>query len=216
MFAIDVECVATGTDHNTRSVAQIAIVNDRMEIVLNAYVTPDRPVVSYLTALTGLTEDIVRQHGVPLQQALAAVRTVLPPNAVLVGQNVGQDVSWLGLKEGTDFGGLQDLQGLYRVWNERYNTWSMFGQGHLAAVLLGWQDAEGPGEHNAAQDALKSMALYNHHRHTLSRDPDAMAAAHRQLLAVPPPPSFAKRHASYEGVCMGNRRTCTCGAPFFF
>lgn len=34
MFAIDVECVATGTDHNTRSVAQIAIVNDRMEIVL--------------------------------------------------------------------------------------------------------------------------------------------------------------------------------------
>ncbi len=66
------------------------------------------------------------------------------------------------------------------------------------------------------QDALKSMALFNHHRNTLSRDPDAMAAAHKQLLAVPPPPSFAKRHASYEGVCMGNRRTCTCGAPFFF
>ncbi len=38
------------------------------------------------------------------------MRSVLPPNAVLVGQNVGQDVSWLGLKEGTDFGGLQDLQ----------------------------------------------------------------------------------------------------------
>lgn len=47
-------------------------------------------------------------------------------------------------------------QGLYRVWNERYNTWSMFGQGHLAAVLLGWQDAEGPGEHNAVQVGRQS------------------------------------------------------------
>lgn len=34
MFAIDVECVATGTDHNTRSVAQIAIVNEHMEVVM--------------------------------------------------------------------------------------------------------------------------------------------------------------------------------------
>ena len=30
-----------------------------------------------------------------------------------------------------------------------------------------------------------------------------------------PAPSFAKRNPSFEGVCMGNRKTCTCGAAFF-
>jgi hypothetical protein len=36
-----------------------------------------------------------------------------------------------------------------------------------------------------------------------------------KVLAVEPQPSFAKKNPSFEGVCMGNRRTCTCGAPFF-
>ena len=37
------------------------------------------------------------QHGVQL------LKNVLPPTAVLVGQNIGQDVQWLQLKEGKDF-----------------------------------------------------------------------------------------------------------------
>ena len=35
-----------------------------------------------------------------------------------------------------------------------------------------------------------------------------------KLLAIPPEPSFAKRFPTFEGVCMGNRKTCRCGAPF--
>lgn len=35
-----------------------------------------------------------------------------------------------------------------------------------------------------------------------------------RLLATPPEPSFAKKFPSYEGCCMGNRKTCVCGAPF--
>ena len=84
-YSIDVECVATGTDHNSRGVAQISLVvrplaptsvlyamagarrvgahpplmaccipQDQYEqVLLNAYVKPDQPVVSYLTPLTG-------------------------------------------------------------------------------------------------------------------------------------------------------------------
>lgn len=29
---------------------------------------------------------------------------------------------------------LVDLTGLFRIWNPRYNTWSVFGQDHLAKV----------------------------------------------------------------------------------
>ena len=31
---------------------------------------------------------------------------------------------------------------------------------------------------------------------------------------VEPEPSFAKKFPIYDGVCMGNRKSCTCGAPF--
>lgn len=40
-------------------------------------------------------------------------------------------------------------------------------------------------------------------------------AVEQMLLATQPEPSFARKNPSFEGVCMGNRKTCTCGAPFF-
>jgi len=50
-----------------------------------------------------LTADVLNYHGVSFAQAVAAVRQCLPRTATLVGQNVGQDIEWLQLKEGTDF-----------------------------------------------------------------------------------------------------------------
>ena len=50
-----------------------------------------------------LSEDLINQQGVSLQQALHLVRHVLPKEAILVGQNIGKDVQWLELKEGSDF-----------------------------------------------------------------------------------------------------------------
>lgn len=58
----------------------------------------------------------------------------LPKTAILVGQNIQQDTSWLGLQEGVDFAGLRDLMGLYRVWNPKFNSVSIFSQDHLAKV----------------------------------------------------------------------------------
>ena len=54
-----------------------------------------------------------------------------------------------------------DLAGLYRIWNPKYNTWSVFGQDHLAKVLLSW-DTTGQ-NHDAVLDAMKSMRLFNLH-----------------------------------------------------
>ena len=54
-FSIDVECVATGVEHNAREVAQIALVDQFERCLLNLYVSPPEnvKVVSYLTPLTG-------------------------------------------------------------------------------------------------------------------------------------------------------------------
>lgn len=89
---------------------------------------------------------------------------------------------------------------------------SVWGQDHLAAVLLAWPPT---GPHDAVTDAVKSMRLFNLHGR-LRAEPGggAWARAAAALLASTPEPSFAKQNPSYEGVCMGNRKTCTCGAPF--
>ena len=65
----------------------------------------------------------------------------------------------------------------------------------------------------------------------IERQPQELARAHASLLQcaaatrasasptnphrLPLQPSFAKLHPEYDGVCMGNRKTCKCGAPFF-
>jgi RNA exonuclease 4 len=43
-----------------------------------------------------------------------------------------------------------------------------------------------------------------------------MQRAQELLLNTQPEPSFARKNPSFDGVCMGNRKTCTCGGPFFF
>lgn len=108
-FSIDVEAVATGTDHNSRAVAQISLVDEYEQVILNLYVKPPVPVVSYLHALTGLTREVLDQYGMPLEQALSILRAHLPKSAVIVGQNIRKDIEWLGLKEQVDYDSLIDL-----------------------------------------------------------------------------------------------------------
>jgi RNA exonuclease 4 len=161
-FSIDVECVATGVEHNARAVAQIALVDQFERCLLNVFVKPPEgaTVHSYLTPLTGLTKELIEAHGVPLPEAIQRLRAALPTHAVLVGQNIAKDVQWLNLVEGTDFAGMLDLAGLWRVWNAQYNSWSVFGQDHLVKTLLG---AEVAAQHDAASDALKSVRMFNYY-----------------------------------------------------
>ena len=77
--------------------------DEHERVLCNLFVRPEAPVVSYLTPLTGLTAQLLAQHGMPLAQAVSVLQQYLPPNAILVGQNIAKDVEWLGLKEGTHF-----------------------------------------------------------------------------------------------------------------
>ena len=84
-FSIDVECVATGKEHNAREVAQIALVDQFERCLLNVYVKPPdgATVHSYLTPLTGITAELIEANGVSLAEAVGQLRTALPKHAVL-------------------------------------------------------------------------------------------------------------------------------------
>jgi hypothetical protein len=93
--------------------------------------------------LCRLTKELLNTHGIPLPQAIAYLRQCLPPQAILVGQNIAKDVEWLGLKEGRDFAQLMDLTGLFRIWNPKFNSFSVFSQDHLARICLNWDVGTG-------------------------------------------------------------------------
>ena len=150
-----------------------------------------------------------------LDKALATLRTLLPKNAWLVGQNILKDVQWLGLVEGVDFAAQVDLAALLRVFNPRFGSYTYFGQDHYVRAWLGEEAARGEGDsHDALADARCSMMLFQAYR-KVQHDPKAVAAIGARALSTRARPSFAKLNPEFEGVCMGNRQTCKCGAPFF-
>jgi len=212
-YSIDVECVATGTGHNARAIAQIGLVDANGRCVLNLFVKPPAgsTVASYLTPLTGITAEMLTQYGLEAEHALMLLKQHLPKTACLVGQNIGKDVQWLGLKEGVDFTSLVDLAGLFRVYNPKYRGYTYFGLDHVATVLLG--EANAGAAHNAVTDAIKSIRLFLLWVF-LQGQPTQLAAAQESLLNSKITPSFASQNPTFEGCCMGNRKTCKCGDPF--
>jgi len=71
-----------------------------------------------------------------------------------------------------------DLAGIYRTWNTKYNSWSVFGQHHVAKVLL---DIFTSGGHDAVGDAMKFVCLFNLSQQ-LQQDPAAWQQA--QVSAI--------------------------------
>lgn len=106
VFSIDVECVATGIQHNARSIAQVSLgrrffilllivslvdrsvdcaVDQWGRLMFNAYIKQDVPVVSYLTQLTGITKELLEEKGMPLGERIyLSASMLLRSNWVLV------------------------------------------------------------------------------------------------------------------------------------
>ena len=80
VFSIDVECVASGVQHNARSIAQVALVDEWSRPVFNTYIKQDMPVVSHIYELTGLTKELLDQYGLPLGKDTP---TLSPLNSLL-------------------------------------------------------------------------------------------------------------------------------------
>ena len=134
-FSVDVECVATGRRHDDRDVCFVAVVDVNEKVLLKKKVKLEKPVVSYLTPLTGVRKGDL-DHAEGLATVIAEVKKLLGPNAVLVGQSIKNDVKWLQLKEGEDYSRTVDLGAMFKTYNSRYGNYSFFSLAHEANMLL--------------------------------------------------------------------------------
>lgn len=189
VYSLDVECVASGISHNARSVAQVAMVDEWNRPIFNAYIKQELPVFSYISELTGLTKEILDTSGQPLADTLAELRAHIPPNAILVGQNILKDIQWLQLAEGVDYASLIDISALLRVWNPAHGDFTTFSQDHCAKVWLGIPERK---QHSALEDASISMALFNTYR-SIQWDSVRLSQLQHATLTQPRVPGFSSR-----------------------
>jgi hypothetical protein len=144
-FSIDVECIATGYGSCARGIndgvgnegknregvpsnqynelshrypGRVAMVDSEGNLLADIIIRPPGDgagVVSYLTALTGLTKDMcLGPESKSLEEAVSTIKSLLPKDGVLVGQAINHDVEWLGLTPGQDFDKMVDLSVIFR------------------------------------------------------------------------------------------------------
>ena len=127
-YSLDVECLAIGCGHdsgktnanessdgdanvsaaswyNNRYPIRVALVNGEREVLLDEIckLTPDVNVISYLTPLTGIDETSQQTSKLTLAEITQQLRTLIPKNAVLVGQSIHHDVEWMNLLPTVNF-----------------------------------------------------------------------------------------------------------------
>ena len=134
-IALDVECVATGRRHDDRDVCLVAVVDANEKVMYNKRVKPDKPVVSYLTPLTGVKAGDL-DNGEKLSDVIKEVKALLGRGVVLVGQGVKSDIKWLQLEQGQDYDSAVDLGDMFKTFNPRYGNQMFFSLSHEANTLL--------------------------------------------------------------------------------
>lgn len=199
IFAIDVECVATGIRSSDRMPARVVILNFEEEVVLDAFIKPELPVVSCLTQLTGVTMENL-EAARPLQVVQQQICEVLGPDAYVVGQSVQHDIEWMGLRKGQDYRDTLDVSHLFRVRKPRADgtyKFSYFSLKHTCKYLL-HMDIQS-GIHNPAEDALGALRIFKKFRST-SRD--HVQVCQETLLRSPRTKSFSQIHKLIDGVAL--------------
>lgn len=95
VLALDCEMVKTEGDHF--ELARISILNWDGEIVLDELVKPQRPIVDYLTAYSGMTAELLESVTTTVEDIQKRLLGILTPRSILIGHSLNSDLTALKL-----------------------------------------------------------------------------------------------------------------------
>lgn len=207
-LSLVVECVATGIKHTDRAVAHVSLVDENQNVILNIYINPSDPITSYLKSITNLDEITLDKYGLQHSEAMKIIKDAIPPNAVLVGHNIYRHIGRLGLQKSVDFRDALDLAECWRVWNKNFQDYTKFSLNHESLVLLKVRSSGFVP--NDAILQMKVLQLYLNERSSVQN----LYMKRIELMSTPVEKPVHKHYPIFEGVCLGHRKSCECGAPF--
>ncbi|KAI6171156.1 putative rnase h [Aphelenchoides bicaudatus] len=95
IFVLDCEmCV---TDLNISELTRVTLIDENGDTLIDTFVKPFNKIVDYVTCFSGVTEESLRGVSVRLAHVQEAFRRLLPPNAILCGHSIENDLKALRL-----------------------------------------------------------------------------------------------------------------------
>jgi ATP-dependent DNA helicase DinG len=152
MVALDIE--TTGLDQNNDAITEIAAVRfngRRVEAEWSTLVNPNRAIPAFITQLTGITNEMVRNA--PTIHAVLQDFADFVGNAVVVGHSVRFDLGFLqryGILELNEWVDTYEMAAVMLPTASRYNLGAL---GQVLGILL-------PGTHRALDDSRLCHAVF--------------------------------------------------------
>lgn len=95
LFGLDCEMCRTKISQN--ELTRVSIVDENYDSVYETLVRPDNEITNYLTPWSGITKEMMENVTKTLKQVQKEVCTMLPPDAILVGQSLNCDLNAMKL-----------------------------------------------------------------------------------------------------------------------
>lgn len=150
MFGLDCEmCLTTS---GNLELTRISIVDESMNVIYDSLVKPDNPITNYLTRYSGITADMLDDVTITLHDVQQTLRTLLPPDAILVGQSLNSDLHTLRMMHPY----IIDTSVIFNLTGDRYRKTKLQ---ILAREFLGENIQDNKAGHCSTEDSQASMKL---------------------------------------------------------
>ncbi|XP_037363393.1 RNA exonuclease 5 [Talpa occidentalis] len=169
LFGLDCEMCLTSKG---RELTRISLVAEGGSCIMDELVKPDNKILDYLTSFSGITKKILNPVTTKLKDVQRQLKTLLPPDAVLVGHSLDLDLRALKMIHPY----VIDTSLLYvREQGRRFKL------KFLAKAILG-KDIQCPDKlgHDATEDARTALELA---RYFLKHGPKKIAELNLEALA---------------------------------
>ncbi|KAH7295524.1 hypothetical protein KP509_27G053300 [Ceratopteris richardii] len=153
---ISLDCEMVDCDDNTKAIVRVCAVDAEYKVLLDMLVKPNRPVLDYLTSITGICEADLQNTTCSFLDAQAAVLNLLTCNTILVGHSLHNDLKALKI----DHARLIDTSFLFQFRNkpESFNA----GLNSLCKAVLGYTFRDDTKPHDCILDATIPMKIVHH------------------------------------------------------
>ncbi|XP_026730717.1 RNA exonuclease 5 [Trichoplusia ni] len=149
MFGIDCEmCLTNAGSELTR----VSVVNEKHEVVYESLVKPFNEITDYLTRFSGITKSLLNDVTKRLHEVQTDLQSLLPPDAILVGQSLNTDLHALKMMHPY----VIDTSLLYNFAGERTRKPKLKT---LAKEFLNESIQMGTDGHCSTEDSLAALKL---------------------------------------------------------
>ncbi|XP_011160098.1 RNA exonuclease 5 isoform X2 [Solenopsis invicta] len=150
MFGLDCEMCLTTSGY--LELTRISVVDESMNVIYDSLVKPENPITNYLTRFSGITEDMLNDVKIRLHDVQQTLRTLLPPDAILVGQSLNSDLHTLKMMHPY----IIDTSVIFNLTGDRYRKTKLQ---ILVREFLGESIQDNKAGHCSTEDSKASMKL---------------------------------------------------------